>query len=230
MTAPAPIIVTALLDPDGFAWLDGLRRAHFPAERNVLEAHLTLFHALPPSLEPELKRRLSSLTRGPSLAAEASGFVSLGRGVAVRIVSPQLTAVREELAEAFRGMLTPQDAAGWRPHVTIQNKVRSPRPATFSRYCRAASGTGASTSWGWRRGGIGAALGSRWRDLRFDEGLKRPRRNSRAVGGAGPPERSGKLYRAFKDAGAPYGGEIASLHADQRPDPAPRSDRRTAQM
>jgi 2'-5' RNA ligase len=47
----------------------------------------------------------------------------LGRGVAVRILSPQLGALREELAEAFHGMLTPQDAAGWRPHVTIQNKV-----------------------------------------------------------------------------------------------------------
>ena len=101
MTAPAPLIVSALLDPDSFAWLDGLRRAHFPAERNFLDAHLTLFHALPPSLEPELKRRLSSLTRGRPLAAEASGFVNMGRGVAVRIVSPQLDALREELAYAF---------------------------------------------------------------------------------------------------------------------------------
>lgn len=123
MTAPAPIIVSATLDPESFSWLDGLRRAHFPAERNQLDAHLTLFHALPPSLEPELKGRLSSMTRGRPLAAEASGLASLGRGVAVRIVSPQLGALREELAEAFHGMLTPQDAAGWRPHVTIQNKV-----------------------------------------------------------------------------------------------------------
>jgi len=123
MTPPAPIVVTALLDPDAFAWLDGLRRAHFPAERNLLDAHLTLFHALPPSLEPELKRRLSSLTRGRPLAAEASGLINLGRGVAVRIVSPQLGALREELADAFHGMLTPQDSAGWCPHVTIQNKV-----------------------------------------------------------------------------------------------------------
>jgi 2'-5' RNA ligase len=123
MTGVAPIIVTALLDPDGFAWLDGLRRAHFPAERNLLDAHLTLFHALPPSLEFEVKRRLLRLTRSPLLIAQAISLVSLGRGVAVRINSPQLSAVREELAEAFSGMLTPQDAAPWRPHVTIQNKV-----------------------------------------------------------------------------------------------------------
>ena len=31
--------------------------------------------------------------------------------------------IRADLAEAFRGLLTPQDRAPWRPHVTIQNKV-----------------------------------------------------------------------------------------------------------
>ena len=32
-------------------------------------------------------------------------------------------AIREELAQAFHGLLMPQDRAPWRPHVTIQNKV-----------------------------------------------------------------------------------------------------------
>jgi 2'-5' RNA ligase len=50
--------------------------------------------------------------------------MSLGRGVAFRIEAPALTALRRELAEAFAGLLTPQDAGGWRPHVTIQNKVQ----------------------------------------------------------------------------------------------------------
>ena len=49
--------------------------------------------------------------------------MSLGRGVAIRIESPELAAIRAELAEAFAGLLTPQDQAGWRAHVTIQNKV-----------------------------------------------------------------------------------------------------------
>ena len=39
-------ILTAELDPDSFEWLDGLRRQHFPPERNLLSAHLTLFHRL----------------------------------------------------------------------------------------------------------------------------------------------------------------------------------------
>jgi hypothetical protein len=37
-----------------FAWADGLRRAHYPPERNRLKAHVTLFHAFAPSLRDEL--------------------------------------------------------------------------------------------------------------------------------------------------------------------------------
>ena len=101
-----------------------MRTAHFPPERNVLAAHLTLFHHLPPAVLPELKRRLSAATRGvPPPLARAAGLIDLGRGVAVRIESAGLEAVRAELAAAFASLLTPQDRAGWRPHVTIQNKV-----------------------------------------------------------------------------------------------------------
>ena len=124
---PAPIIVSALFGREDFLWLDGLRRAHFPAERNQLDAHLTLFHRLPPSLEAELKQRLARLTHSPPPPAMVDGPLHLGRGVAMAVRSPGLALLREELAEAFDGLLTPQDAAGWRPHVTIQNKVEPPR-------------------------------------------------------------------------------------------------------
>jgi 2'-5' RNA ligase len=124
MSAPAPIIVTALLGRRDQAEFDALRRAHFPPERNYLDAHLTLFHHLPPSVENELKRRLSEVTRGQRAPpARAAGLMSLGRGVAVKIDSPGLAAIRRDLCEAFGSVLTPQDAGGWRPHVTIQNKV-----------------------------------------------------------------------------------------------------------
>ena len=122
--APAPIIVTALFGRQDQAWFDGLRREYFPPERNVLDAHLTLFHHLPPSAENELKHRLAQCTRGvPGPRARAAGLMSLGRGVAFRIEAPELVAIRRDLADAFAGLLTPQDAGGWRPHVTIQNKV-----------------------------------------------------------------------------------------------------------
>jgi hypothetical protein len=117
----APLIVAALFAPADLTWLDALRRAHFPRERNQLPAHLTLFHHLPPSIE--LRRRLREAVRGPAPAAEAAGLMDLGGGVAIRIVTPALAAIRDDLVDAFAGLLTPQDAVGWRAHVTIQNKV-----------------------------------------------------------------------------------------------------------
>ncbi|CAN5326704.1 2'-5' RNA ligase family protein [soil metagenome] len=119
----APIIVTATMGAADFAWADALRRAHFPAERNQLPAHLTLFHHLPPSAEPELLGRLATLCAGAAPTARIAGLLDLGGGVAWRIESPDLLAMRQELADAFHGMLTPQDRASPRLHVTVQNKV-----------------------------------------------------------------------------------------------------------
>lgn len=120
----APIIVSALFGDADFAFLNGLRKEYFPPERNVIDAHLTLFHHLPPSIAGELKHRLNAETRGVSRPkARLSGVMSLGRGVAFRIESPELAAIRDGLADAFSGLLTPQDQQGWRPHVTVQNKV-----------------------------------------------------------------------------------------------------------
>lgn len=120
----APTIVSALFGAEDHALLDGLRRRYFPPERNQLAAHLTLFHHLPPDLAPELRQRLAAETRGiPAPRARIGGLMNLGRGVALRIESPELEEIRARLADAFAMLLTPQDRAGWRPHVTIQNKV-----------------------------------------------------------------------------------------------------------
>ena len=124
MSAPAPIIVTTVFGREDFAYLDGLRQRHFPPERNIVPAHATLFHHLSPELRAELKQRLVAATRGIAKPrATLAGVRNLGRGVAFRIESPELEAIRAELADAFASMLIPQDRAGWRPHVTIQNKV-----------------------------------------------------------------------------------------------------------
>ena len=117
------LIVTAEMGAEDFARLDGLRRRHFPPERNQVPAHLTLFHALPPSAEQEVKQRLADLTAGPAPSASIAGVMNLGRGVAYRVVSDDLDAIRRALANDFHGLLSAQDNAGWRPHVTIQNKV-----------------------------------------------------------------------------------------------------------
>ena len=117
------LIVTAEFAPPDFAWLDQLRRAYYPAERNQLTAHLTMFHALPPSAEGEARATLSRLATRPPPRASIEGLINLGSGVALRVASQDLDRIRRELSEDFHGLLTAQDSGGWRPHVTIQNKV-----------------------------------------------------------------------------------------------------------
>lgn len=130
--APAPVIVTAEFGKADFAWLDRLRRTHFPVERNQLPAHLTLFHHLPPSLLPELDGRLKAEVRAMRRPSATIGdAMLLGRGVALRVRCEMLEALRERLAETFTGSLTPQDAARWRPHVTIQNKAEPAEAKTL---------------------------------------------------------------------------------------------------
>jgi hypothetical protein len=117
------LIVTAELGVEDFAWLQSLRRKHYPADRNHVPAHLTIFHALPPSAEAEARSRLSRAVMAPAPAAHLEGLMDLGGGVAFRVVSPDLDRIRQELVDAFHGMLGPQDRGSWRPHITIQNKV-----------------------------------------------------------------------------------------------------------
>jgi hypothetical protein len=118
-----PLIVTALFGAGDDGWLQQLRRTHYPPERNRVPAHLTLFRQLPPSLERELSRRLAAATAAAPPAATVAGLIDLGEGTALRVESEALEDLRAELAEQFHGLLTPQDQAPWRPHVTIQNKV-----------------------------------------------------------------------------------------------------------
>jgi hypothetical protein len=117
------LIVTAEIAPRDFSWIEGLRRAHYPFDRNRVPAHLTIFHALPPSGEAELRHRLAKMVQRRPPEAHIAGILDLGGGVAFRVVSPDLDRIREELAADLYGLLGPQDKGGWRPHVTIQNKV-----------------------------------------------------------------------------------------------------------
>jgi len=113
-------ILTAELDLASFAWLDGLRRDHFPPERNLLLAHLTLFHRLSSAQTGCLSEL--RLPRGP-LPVLLDAPLLLGSGVAVHVRSPDLEQVRSAARLAMGGEFSRQDSQGWRPHVTIQNKV-----------------------------------------------------------------------------------------------------------
>ena len=105
-------------------YFDNLRAAHFPPERNHLAAHITLFHQLPPSCLDELDRLIRRIVGDTPLpAASLREIYSLGGGVAFRIDSPDLLAVRDRIADHFTGMLTQQDQGTPRLHITVQNKV-----------------------------------------------------------------------------------------------------------
>ena len=82
-----------------------------------------MFRALPPSALDEARRQLSIQAANHAPDARAAGLMNLGGGVAIRVVSDELDAIRDAIADHFHGLLSAQDSGGWRPHVTIQNKV-----------------------------------------------------------------------------------------------------------
>ncbi|MEA3061429.1 MAG: hypothetical protein QOJ94_1210 [Sphingomonadales bacterium] len=119
----APLIVTATFGDGDNGWLQELRRKHYPADRNRVPAHLTLFRQLPPSAEDEVARRLAASAAAQAPRAEIAGVMDLGEGTALRVESEGLREIRGDLAAALHGLLTAQDQGPWTPHVTLQNKV-----------------------------------------------------------------------------------------------------------
>ena len=120
----APVIVTATMGAADQRFFNALRAAHYPSARNHVPAHITLFHQLPPSSLGELKelvRRIAADTPPP--AATLVKPYSLETGVAFRIDSRDLLAIRERIASHFEGLLTVQDRGTPRLHITVQNKV-----------------------------------------------------------------------------------------------------------
>lgn len=118
-----PLVLTAVLDDAAQDWFDGLRRRHFPPERNHLPAHVTLFHALPGDEPAAVERALGEVTRRGPVTVAVTGVRLLGRGVAFTLASPEILAMRAEIARPFEGRLTAQDARKRDLHVTVQNKV-----------------------------------------------------------------------------------------------------------
>ena len=122
--ATAPLILTAQLPTDLFSWATQLRAENYPPELNHLKAHVTLFHALPHFVEGELREVLGRIVaRTPPVPASLDGVMNLGRGTALRLTSPAMLDLRDEIAERFTGLLTDQDCHRIRLHITVQNKV-----------------------------------------------------------------------------------------------------------
>lgn len=118
-----PLLVTAELPGDILSWTDGLRHAHYPPEKNRLRAHVTLFHALPPSSEGEVRRLLSELSKQAAPDARITGIWDMGRGTAFDVKSSGMAELHGAMAERFHGLLGWQDDRKLRLHITVQNKV-----------------------------------------------------------------------------------------------------------
>lgn len=115
-----PLIISLVLDAVSQASFDRLRQEHFPADRLVVGAHVTVFHALPPTLP--VREWLHAVELAP-FRVDVTGVRSLGRGVAYELSARPVEQLRAELVDTWRDELTAQDRQRWRPHVTVQNKV-----------------------------------------------------------------------------------------------------------
>jgi len=118
------LVVTLRCGGPGWRQCEDLRQRFFPADRNLVPAHVALFHQLPGE----------ELAAATTQAREISGAVqpfqlrvadvrSLGRGVAYQVESPELLLLHRKLSETWQRWLIPQDRARFSPHVTLQNKV-----------------------------------------------------------------------------------------------------------
>ena len=119
------LIVTLQMEPSASARFSALRRAHFPPQRNWLDAHITLFHALPAaSLDVVLRDSAALAAATPAFALRVDRVLFLGAGVAYALSSPRAADLRSALAERWQDLLGPQDRNKRGPlHVTVQNKV-----------------------------------------------------------------------------------------------------------
>jgi len=120
----APFLVTLGFDASTFERLDRLRHHYFPPSRNLVPAHLCLFHQLPGHEAESIDETLLAVARSsPILPLRFPEVKRMGRGLMLPVEAPGLSAIRASLARSFDRWLTPQDRQPFRPHVTIMNKA-----------------------------------------------------------------------------------------------------------
>lgn len=118
------MILTFGFDSVSFARLEPLRQRHFPADRNFIPVHVTLFQQLPDAALPRLLGDLATVASAtPPLPFDATGIVDFGGGAAVEIVCPHGRDVQSRLRRTWSDILTRSDDRTRRLHVTVQNKV-----------------------------------------------------------------------------------------------------------
>jgi len=122
-------VLTFLTDPEHHDTLTALRKRYFPPRLNKLDAHLTLFHALPGSKLEELI--IPVLEHAAEKTSEfrlvASRPFRMKHGIAIAVPKNHggdlAKDIHAHLQRQWQGVLSDQDAGGFRAHYTIMNKV-----------------------------------------------------------------------------------------------------------
>ncbi|MBB3969122.1 2'-5' RNA ligase family protein [Mucilaginibacter phyllosphaerae] len=124
MQTTNPLLLTLNIDTDAQQFFNDLRKQYFPADRNFLDAHLMLFHQLPPH-EPKIMEDIETIVqKHQNISLQVSGLSSIGNGVAYKIESGPLQQLHKQLQVLWAQWLIPQDKNKLWPHITIQNKVK----------------------------------------------------------------------------------------------------------
>ncbi len=119
----SPLVITLDLDEATMARFQAERAELFPPHRTQVGAHLTLFHAVPGRLEAQVLQDVQTAADRPPFDVAVRKVISLGKGAAYLLEAPELTELHARLRQSWAAHLTPQDSQGFRPHVTVQNKV-----------------------------------------------------------------------------------------------------------
>lgn len=118
-----PLIITLALDTASTGFFNALRKQYFPTAINYIDAHLTLFHHLPPN-ESTITDDLQKWSNAyASFSLQVTEVKSIGKGVAYKIESPELLQLHKAMQVKWKQWLTPQDNQKLWPHITVQNKV-----------------------------------------------------------------------------------------------------------
>ncbi|KAI1753995.1 hypothetical protein F4782DRAFT_494678 [Xylaria castorea] len=118
-------VLTLKTDPVHQKRMSGLRTRYFPPHLLKVDAHVTLFHALPESLKSVITSDLSSLCAKISpFDIRAAKPFRMGRGVGVHVsgLAP-VEKLCAELQTRWCEHLTLQDSRKFRGHYTLMNKV-----------------------------------------------------------------------------------------------------------
>jgi hypothetical protein len=88
-----PLVLTVQVEKNAQAYLENLRKQHFPPEVNYISARLSVFHALPRTMIEQVDSVLTTRTAQHRLIeSQVTGVKSLGRGVAFVIPCGELEA------------------------------------------------------------------------------------------------------------------------------------------